>query len=91
MSSSLGVKGDLTGKGGLGSAGSDRVYQAKEHKILNVIPEHWGAMEGFKQGCESSDGLLCSDYWGMWERAETVRTRRAAVERLAQSRRSARG
>lgn len=91
MSSSRGVKGDLTGKGGLGSADLDLVYQAKEHKILNIIPEHWGAMEGFKQGRASSDGLFCSDYWGMWERAETIGTRQAAVERLAQSGHSARG
>lgn len=71
MSSPRAVKGDLAGKGGSGPADSGLVSQAKEHKILNVIPEHWGAMESFKQGRESSAGLFCSDYWAVWERAET--------------------
>lgn len=50
MSSPQGVKEALTGKGGSGSADAGPVYQAEEHKILNVIPERWGAMEGLKQG-----------------------------------------
>lgn len=61
MSSPQGVKEDLTGNGGSGSADAGPVYQAKEHKVLNVIPERWGAMEGLKRGR--------SDYKSEWERA----------------------
>lgn len=50
---------------------------------MNVIPKHWGGMEGSKQGCESSDWLCSLEIPGRGgrglERVESVRTRRVAA------------
>lgn len=42
-----GVEGDLAGKGDWGQLIQGSVCHTREHKIFNVIPKHWGAMESF--------------------------------------------